>query len=406
MITGAIARDLQESVKVNSEAPTQDRIILCPQCENPLPKDARICLECGVDLALYALLAERAYLEGLPEASPIAATPEALVPRIGEYLLDQGLLSPEELEKALQEQKSLAKEGKKILLGQTLVQMGLVDRETLDRAITHQIIELHAALQESNRTLERRVNERTADLRHALERVREVNQIKANLISNISHELRTPLAHIKGYSELIVEEQLGSLNPEQVNAVQVIQRASDRLGNLIEDLIQFSTASREGLKLNIQAVVLPEVANEVLARSLEKAKKAGVSLESNIGDGLPPVSADKERISWVLFQLIDNGIKFTPSGGNVQLSARLNNQKVVLAVIDSGIGIPEDRVKEIFEPFHQLDGSATRRYGGTGLGLALVKLILDSHDSMMLVESVEDRGSKFSFPLPVAGAAE
>jgi signal transduction histidine kinase len=357
-------------------------------------------------LALFALLAEKAYLEGLPQAAPITTTPEALVPRIGEYLLEQGLLTPAELDEALQEQKTLAKEGKKVLLGQTLVQMELVDRETLDRAITHQIIELHAALQESNRTLERRVTERTADLRRALERVREVSQIKANLISNISHELRTPLAHIKGYSELIAEEQLGPLNSEQVNAIEVIQRASSRLGSLIEDLIQFSTASREGLKVVIQPVDLFDVSKAVMARSWDKAIKAGISLESTVPHDLPQVRADQERISWVLFHLIDNGIKFTPSGGKVQLSARLNKQDVVLTVTDTGIGIPEDRVSEIFEPFHQLDGSATRRYGGTGLGLALVKLILDSHDSTMQVESVEDEGSKFSFPLPVAVQAE
>jgi signal transduction histidine kinase len=391
---------------MSAEAPPQGRIILCPQCENPLPKDARVCLECGVDLALFALLAEKAYLEGLPQAAPITTTPEALVPRIGEYLLEQGLLTPAELDEALQEQKTLAEEGKKVLLGQTLVQMEMVDRETLDRAITHQIIELHAALQEANRTLERRVTERTADLRRALERVREVSQIKANLISNISHELRTPLAHIKGYSELIAEEQLGPLNSEQVNAIEVIQRASNRLGTLIEDLIQFSTASREGLKVDIQSVDLFEVSKAVMARSWDKAVKAGISLESTVPHDLPPVRADQERISWVLFHLIDNGIKFTPSGGKVQLSARLNKQDVVLTVTDTGIGIPEDRVSEIFEPFHQLDGSATRRYGGTGLGLALVKLILDSHDSTMQVESVEDEGSKFSFPLPVAAEAE
>lgn len=351
---------------------------------------------------LFALLAEKTYLEDLTRSSPLPSTPEALVPRIGEYLIDQGILSSNDLERALKRQKELSEQGRHLLLGQTLVQMGLVDRETLDLAITQQIIELHAALQEANRTLERRVTERTAELRRALERLTDLNQIKANLISTISHELRTPLAHIKGYIELIAESQLGSVSPEQIKALDVIQRATERLGRLIEDLIEFSTASREGLKLTLEQVSLPELAADVIERSQEKAKKAGVELETQIEADLPPLTADPQRLSWVLFQLIDNGIKFTPSGGRVSMMARKDGQMAILAFQDTGIGIPEDRIDEIFEPFHQLDGSPTRRYGGTGLGLALVQLILRAHGSKLQVESEEGTGSTFSFPLPIA----
>ena len=140
----------------------------CPQCGHPLPLDARTCPQCGVDLVLLSLLAERAYLEGVPDTAPITTTPDALVPRLGEYLLDQGLITEEQLHASLERQKESAARGQRRLLGQTLTEMGIVDRETLDRAITRQIIELHAALQASNRNLERRVNERTAELRRAL----------------------------------------------------------------------------------------------------------------------------------------------------------------------------------------------------------------------------------------------
>jgi signal transduction histidine kinase len=387
---------------LNSESNAQTPMVHCPQCGRPLPRDARTCPQCGVDLVLFALLAERAYLEDLPRSAPIPSTPEALVPRIGEYLLDQGILSSTDLEKALKRQKEYSEKGQHLLLGQTLVQMGLVDRETLDHAITQQIIELHAALQEANRTLERRVAERTAELRRALERLTDLNQIKANLISNISHELRTPLAHIKGYIELIAESQLGTVTPEQGKALDVIQRAMERLGRLIEDLIEFSTASREGLKLTLEQVSLPELARDVIERSQEKAAKAGVELETQIEADLPPITADPQRLSWILFQLLDNGIKFTPSGGRVSMMARKDGQQAILSFQDTGIGIPEDRIDEIFEPFHQLDGSPTRRYGGTGLGLALVQLILRAHGSRLQVESEEGTGSTFSFPLPIA----
>jgi signal transduction histidine kinase len=284
--------------------------------------------------------------------------------------------------------------------------MGFIDQETLDRVVTQQIIELHAALQETNRTLEERVRERTSELRHALDRLTEISQIKANLISNISHELRTPLAHIKGYIELLAEEQLGPLSSDQEQAMDVIQRASVRLGRLIEDLIEFSTASREGLRLQMQDITLPDLASDVIERSQEKAEKAGVTLQTEIEPGLPPLRADPDRLSWVLYQLMDNGIKFTPSGGNVTFTAKQEDKQVLLKIQDTGIGIPSEKVKEIFEPFHQLDASPTRRYGGTGLGLALVRLILEAHGTVMRVESEEGEGSAFSFPLLTVHGSE
>jgi signal transduction histidine kinase len=380
--------------------------LACPQCGQPLPLDARICPHCGVDLALVALLAERAYLEGLPATAPLATTPEALVPKIGEYLIDQGLISIEQLDRALRRQKQLADQGEHRLLGQTLVEMELVDRETLDRAITRQIIELHAALQEVNRTLERRVVERTAELRRALERLTELNQLKANLISNVSHELRTPLAHIKGYTELLIDNQLGEMPKEQRDALLVVQRATDRLERLIEDLIEYSTASREGLTLSLKPLSLGPLSTDAVENSKVKAAKAGVEVQLDIQPDLPLLMADESRIRWVLFQLIDNAVKFTAPGGKVHLQAQRIDGRALIRVTDTGIGIPPDRLEEIFEPFHQLDGSPTRRFGGTGLGLSLVKLILNAHGAELKVESQEGEGSVFSFELPLAEAVE
>jgi signal transduction histidine kinase len=357
-----------------------------------------------VDLALIALLAERAYLEGLPDASPIAATPPAVVPRIGEYLIEQGLLTEEKLQAALHRQAELASKGTRRLIGQTLLEMGFVDRETLDRAVTRQIIELHAALQEANRTLERRVSERTIELRRALERLTELNQLKANLISNVSHELRTPLAQIKGYIELFASSNLGPITRDQEKAVAVVQKATERLERLIEDLIEFSKASRQGITLDLQEVDLPSLALQAIQRSAAKAARAKVSLFSEFPGELPRVRADPVRIGWVLFQLVDNGVKFTPAGGVVTVSARARDGGVSVLVRDNGIGISEARRSEIFVPFHQLDGSTTRRYGGTGLGLALVKLVLDAHGSTIQLRSQEGSGTEVEFTLPAAGA--
>lgn len=374
---------------------------VCPQCDHPLSGEVRNCPNCGVDLALLALLAERASLEGLQTSISIPPPSAADVPRLGEYLISQGKLSEVDLERALSKQKQTSSTKRK-LLGQTLLEMELVEQATLDAAITSQIIELHLALQEANKTLEMRVSERTSELRGALERLTELNQIKANLISNVSHELRTPLAHIKGYIELVGEEQLGPINDEQSKAIGVMHRASERLGQLIEDLIEFSTASREGLSVNLQATALNKLAKDVLTRSEAKAKKAGVELEFDIEKDLDEIEADPEKIGWVLYQLVDNGIKFTPEGGSVRISGSKVGAQAMIAVIDTGIGIPKDRIEEVFEPFHQLNGSPTRRFGGTGLGMALVKQILTAHETHIDVQTEANEGTRFSFELPFA----
>ena len=379
----------------------ETKMLPCPQCKFPIPGDSRTCPNCGVDLALLALLAERSYLSGIPETAPLPDTPDAFVPRIGDYLIEKDLLTDEQLKSALDRQKELADQGERRLLGQTLVEMGMVSRETIDMVITNQIIELHAALTDANRTLEVRVSERTSELKQALERLTELNQLKTNLISNVSHELRTPLAHIKGYVELLEEEELGDLTPEQAKAMTVIGRATVRLGQLIEDLIAFSTASREGMDLKLEPISMAELARDIIDRSKPKAAQEGVKLRLSIDKSIPQVQVDVEKFSWVLYQLLDNAIKFTPEGGDVKLWAEHVSGIVTVAVSDTGIGIPSGKIDEVFQPFHQLDSSATRRVGGTGLGLALVKQIVDAHGSKIVAESMEKKGSTFRFDLPI-----
>jgi signal transduction histidine kinase len=265
-------------------------------------------------------------------------------------------------------------------------------------------LQLRSALQAANRTLERRVEERTAELQKALERVSELSQLKANFISNISHELRTPLTHIKGYLELMITESLGKITREQKHALQVSQQSTGKLETLIEDLIMVSLASRGELSIKQDNVDIQRIANLAVKSFMGKAAGRGINLQGVI-DELPFVQADSQKIAWVLQQLLDNGIKFTSSGGSVVLSVKCEGENlVIVSVTDTGIGIPPSQLGDIFEPFHQLDGSSTRRFGGTGLGLSLVRQIIEAHGSMLEVQSVEGRGSTFKFPLlAVAG---
>jgi signal transduction histidine kinase len=331
-------------------------------------------------------------------------TPEMLVPRMGEYLIQKGLITAEGLQKALDYQLNQTAQGNTILLGQALIDLEILERADLDQVVTEQILQLRSALQSANRTLERRVEERTAELQKALERVSELSQLKANFISNISHELRTPLTHIKGYLELLVTESLGPVGEEQKHALQVSQQSANRLETLIEDLIMVSLASRGELSLKQEEVDIRRIANLAVKSSLTKAAERGVNLQAVIDEDVPTVQADSQKTAWVLHQLIDNGIKFTASGGSVVVSVKREGENlVIVSVTDTGIGIPASRLNDIFEPFHQLDGSSTRHYGGTGLGLSLVRQIVEAHGSMIEVQSVEGRGSSFRFPLLATG---
>lgn len=370
--------------------------IACPRCGQLIDANARNCDNCGVDLAIAAALAERELQ--LPAGIPM--TPEVLVPRLGDYLVEKGKLNSDQLNHALSFQRQKAETGQSILIGQALRELNLIDDETLDLAVTEQILHLQSALQHANRELEARVQERTRELQKAISKLSELNQLKANFIANISHELRTPLTHIKGYLGILAEGGLGELNPDQADALEVILRAEGRLEKLIEDLIQFSLASRGELKLNLAPFLVPEMIRSIVNETSYKATSCGIRVFTSIGDGLPAVLCDGEKIGWVITQLLDNAIKFTPRGGLVKLNAFHKDSSVTIAVIDNGIGIPENKLNDIFEPFHQLDGSATRRYGGTGLGLALSHRILAAHGVALVVRSKADVGSSFSFSLP------
>jgi signal transduction histidine kinase len=327
-------------------------------------------------------------------------TPERLVPRLGEILLKNNVLEPADLQYALGEQTKLSRNGKQVLLGQVLIKLGLIDRDTLDRVITQQIFRLQEALEHSNKALERRVAERTQELENALTRLAELNQLKANFISNVSHELRMPLQFLVGYLALLASGSFGPLTEGQNKAVNSLVRASEQLRKLVEDITEFSNMSNDCLPVDLAPVSLEKQVQAAVQQLLPLAKSRNIELRTHLVTNLPPVAADSKRITWVVGQLLDNAIKFTPSGGAVKIQTIPRAKDATVAIIDNGIGIPPERITEIFEPFHQLDASMTRRFGGTGLGLALAQSILQAHGSSIRVRSQPGHGSRFAFSLP------
>jgi signal transduction histidine kinase len=334
-----------------------------------------------------------------------ALTPEGLVPRLGETLVESGVISRAALETALQKQKQILESGEQPpLLGEILIEMGAVTRTQLDGAITEQILQLRTALLNANRMLEQRVEERTHELEQAMQKLAELNQLKSNFVSNISHELLTPLTHIHGYLEMMQNGETGPVNQEQQHSLEVMLKASNRLEQLIHDLIYFAESEHGRLHLSKQLIEVNDLCAGALQKEQHKALEKGITIQKDCHPGLPLVEGDQAKLLWVVMQLLDNAIKFTGKGGKVRLSTGLMEQEntVAITVSDTGIGISPENIRVIFEPFRQLDGSAARSSSGTGLGLALAQKIIDAHGSQLFVTSVVGEGSVFGFALPVA----
>ena len=376
--------------------------ISCPNCSQQVNSKASQCEHCGANMAVSAILAERNLKVQTGILPEMNLSPEVLVPRLGDYLVEREILKPDELIQALAYQKTMRDAGQAKLIGQALLELNLISRESLDQAITEQILQLQTALQKANEELEARVLERTIELEQALNRLSELNQLKSNFVSNISHELRTPLTHLKGYIELLDENALGELNKQQADAVKVMKKAEGRLGGLIENLIQFSAYSQGAIDIDIRPANLMDILKDILENAQSQCGEKGLDFQSNIPSDIPAVRIDSQKLPWALLHLIDNAVKFTPKGGNVQIGVNVGDANVMMYVYDTGIGIAQEKIDEIFEPFHQLDGSSTRRYGGTGLGLAMARQIVEAHGSEIVVRSKEGQGSYFEFSLKIA----
>jgi signal transduction histidine kinase len=262
-----------------------------------------------------------------------------------------------------------------------------------------------ARLQEIVRQLE----ESNRKLGAANEDLKELDRMKSDLLANVSHELRTPLTAIKGYTDYMLERKLGPVTEKQEKGLVVMQRNLDRLSRSISALLDFSRMDVGRLPLNIQPFALGALVDQILTTFRSELDKKRLTFSAELDPELPPVIADREKLSAVLENLVVNAIKFTPEGGRITVSARRDpaaaRPTAEIRVADTGIGIPPDQVEKVFTRFHQVDTSTTRRFGGVGLGLAIVKSILEAHGSSIAVDSEPGRGSVFRFSLPVRDVA-
>jgi len=376
--------------------------MLCPRCGATMAAGLASCPACGIDVALAAVLLERQALRVIPAGPGTPFVGDAMLSRFGEFLMKQGYITAAQLDAALGRQRELAGAGVRETLGQVLLEMRVMTREQLELASVEQVQELQSALRSANLRLEQRVADRTRELEQAYRKLTELDQLKGNFISNVSHELRTPLTKIKGFNALLAAGDLGALTAAQQQAVEVMGRGVSELERLVGDLIQFATGARGEMVLRLAAMPVAETLERAVDALRDRAASADLVLVCHPPGPGVRLTADPEKVRWVLDQLLDNAIKFTPAGGRIDAGAEPSGGRVRIWVADTGPGIAEDRLPELFEPFHQLDGSATRRRGGTGLGLALVKMIAAAHQGTVSVETRPGAGSRFIVDLPAA----
>lgn len=271
-----------------------------------------------------------------------------------------------------------------------------------DRDITERR-QAEELLREERAQLARRVEERTAELTAANLQLAKAARLKDEFLASMSHELRTPLNAILGMSEVLHEEVYGPLNEKQKQSLHSVQESGRHLLSLINDILDLSKIEAERLPLTFDATCVDSVCQASLRLVREAARRKKLKVAQSVDPQVTTVWADERRLTQILVNLLSNAIKFTPEGGSVGLDVRCGpgGREIDFAVWDTGIGIAPEDFGRLFQPFVQLDSRLARQFGGTGLGLALVKRMVEMQGGTIRVESELGKGTRFSFSLPI-----
>jgi PAS domain S-box-containing protein len=239
------------------------------------------------------------------------------------------------------------------------------------------------------------------ETRRAYEGLKAVDSLKDEMLSNVSHELKTPVTIMSGFLELFLSSEFGEITDEQRDVIETIKRNTRRLIRLIENLVTLRGLEFHEISLEREIIFPNEMLEEVIEETKNFIERKDLSFEYDIQDDLPLIRGDKYKIVQVVFNLIDNAIKFTPPGGEIKIKAKSLRKNIKISVEDTGIGIFEEEIPNIFKRFYQIDGSTTRKYSGTGIGLTISKDIVEAHGGKITVKTKHSTGCIFSFTIPI-----
>jgi signal transduction histidine kinase len=229
-----------------------------------------------------------------------------------------------------------------------------------------------------------------------------VERLRRELVANVSHELKTPISALRAHLENLLD---GVERPDP-QTLQVMLNQTERLGRLVDQLLDLARLESGELPLERRPVELHPLVHEVLSEIKVSSVDRGLRLEDGVPDDLPPVMVDRERVHQVLYNLLDNAVRFTPAGGRVRVAAHRANGVCEVSVADTGTGIAPEHLPLLFERFYRADAARSRDDGGTGIGLAIARSVVEAHGGRIRAESEPGKGSVFTFELPVAPAAE
>jgi len=300
---------------------------------------------------------------------------------------------------------------------------GETEISDLARAINFMLERLRSYRQKVEgyqKELEGKVAERTRELEQMVQesktlalKAEAANRSKSEFLANMSHELRTPLNHIIGFTELIAAKDCGDINAVQEEYLNDVLRASRHLLSLINDILDLSKIEAGKMDLDVAEVPIRDLLSNSLTMVKEKALKHGIQLSLNIEGAPGSLTADERKLKQVMYNLLSNAVKFTPEGGRIEIGGAIRNgngrpdssadsKTLAVWVKDTGIGIESQDLERIFAPFEQVESSISRKFQGTGLGLALTRKMVELHGGRIQARSAgKDKGAIFEFTLPI-----